>query len=653
MKTFGRVHRALSLMCIISSPLVVGILHAGVHNTIQGCQHLHGNHAIAQVEEFMPRNGNNIGPGSLIADAMLAQTRGWSTQVALLDVFSIRSDLTPGPLTSCEARRLILNTPLIVFSVSTEELTAIIEKMAVRGRTFSKGPACLHVSGIRFSLDMDAADGEKVTALETGTLDNGYSPAAQGATVRVVAAAPLIEALSVLGAAELIRRRAPTHVMLLDAFTYYVSRQSEPLVNCTENRINTVRASLAVISDPHYFLPSLLINNGPAFQAYLAQDRKLLAESNALLLAAVSTIRASRPEICLIPGDLTKDGELLSHESVARILADSLLSAGVNVFVAPGNHDINNPEAFAYDGATTIPVDAVTPDQFEAMYEDCGYGAAIARDPASLTYIAEPENGLWILSIDACKYMNNLQHPITGGAITQETLAWILEKLDYARARNIMVIGMMHHGLTEHFTGQTQIMMGMFKDYVIDNWQWMRDTLAAHGLKTIFTGHYHAQDIVKRQTAGGDFVYDIETGSTISWPCPIRSVALSPARTISITTQLIDSIDYPTMGLPIQSYARQDLEQGLTGLITYILTTQFGVPAAQAQMLAPAIAKAFCAHYAGDETPGPMEIGLYTQLKMSPDPLTASMGSAIESLWTDLAPADNCLSVDLVSGAVR
>ena len=66
-------------------------------------------------------------------------------------------------------------------------------------------------------------------------------------------------------------------------------------------------------SDLHYFSHSLLKSDGVAFQNYLAQDRKLIAESKAITSALVERINEEKPALFLVTGDLTKDGELASH----------------------------------------------------------------------------------------------------------------------------------------------------------------------------------------------------------------------------------------------------------------------------------------------------------------------------------------------------
>jgi 3',5'-cyclic AMP phosphodiesterase CpdA len=70
---------------------------------------------------------------------------------------------------------------------------------------------------------------------------------------------------------------------------------------------------LGSVSDIHYMVPSLLAADGPAFQAYLAQDPKKLAQSQAILDSALNAISNAHPDIVRVSGDMTKDAELVSH----------------------------------------------------------------------------------------------------------------------------------------------------------------------------------------------------------------------------------------------------------------------------------------------------------------------------------------------------
>jgi predicted MPP superfamily phosphohydrolase len=112
---------------------------------------------------------------------------------------------------------------------------------------------------------------------------------------------------------------------------------------------------ICVISDVHYFDTSLLINDGPAFEEYLTYDRKLLRESYAITESLIDSLISEQPDLVLVTGDLTKDGELVCHQKMANFF-NQLENAGTQVFICPGNHDINNPMAVAFDGAVTYPV---------------------------------------------------------------------------------------------------------------------------------------------------------------------------------------------------------------------------------------------------------------------------------------------------------
>jgi 3',5'-cyclic AMP phosphodiesterase CpdA len=95
--------------------------------------------------------------------------------------------------------------------------------------------------------------------------------------------------------------------------------------------------------------PGLLVNDGKAWQNYLAGSRKMVDKSAEIFDALVDTVLKERPDAVLIPGDLTKDGALLSHEYVVSRL-DTLLKAGIPAFVIPGNHDLGTSGAVYYEG---------------------------------------------------------------------------------------------------------------------------------------------------------------------------------------------------------------------------------------------------------------------------------------------------------------
>jgi 3',5'-cyclic AMP phosphodiesterase CpdA len=415
-----------------------------------------------------------------------------------------------------------------------------------------------------------------------------------------------------------------------------------------------VNIRLAVFSDPHYFAPEY-ITQGQAFSTYLARDRKLIAESNAILSKTIESIKSCDAQIVLITGDLTKDGEKLSHIQVSAYLKQ-LKDAGKQVLVIPGNHDINNPHAVKYSGDNTAPVDRVTPDEFRKIYNDYGYCSAIAEDPNSLSYVVEPLPGLWIIAIDSCSYDNNITNgtPATGSNLNTKRLNWIYDQLKQAKEKNIMVIGMMHHGLVPHFSMEKTL----FSAYVIDDWENISSEFADLGMKVVFTGHFHAQDIANRQTKNNNIIYDIETGSLVTYPCPYRLISLTDSR-IDIETSTIHEINYDTQGKPFPQYAADFLTKGLSDMVPQFLADLFvkrGMSKNDALIAAKKLAEtkltpsctiqalvvdALKSHYIGDEVYDDTRRSIVSKLQASANQKIKLLGNSVYSLYNDSPTPDN------------
>jgi DNA repair exonuclease SbcCD nuclease subunit len=402
---------------------------------------------------------------------------------------------------------------------------------------------------------------------------------------------------------------------------------------------NPKTVKIAVISDLHYMDPSLLKADGSAFQMYLMQDPKLLAESGAILQQIFHKLLIERPDLVLITGDLTKDGELVSHKWIIKQL-QLLELYHIKVLVVPGNHDINNPDAKLFDGDNTTPVATITPDNFKSLYADFGYKNAISKDPNSLSYVAEPVKGLRILALDANEYYNNTStYCVVAGNIKNETMDWAKAQLADANAKGKTVIGMMHHGLVEHFMGESVI----FKDYLVDNYSSRAEELMQAGLKVIFTGHFHANDAVQINT-GKLSLTDIETGSPVIYDSPYRIINLARNK-MSVRTQHIERIFYPGLnGVSFHDYEKAFSLAGIELQAKYMLMNEpYNVPEDMAAKIAPVFAGAMLAHLGGDEIITSdndaqiQAIAAYSQ----------QLADILYGLLTDLPPADNDLTVDL------
>ncbi|WDP92447.1 MAG: metallophosphoesterase [Desulfobacter sp.] len=410
--------------------------------------------------------------------------------------------------------------------------------------------------------------------------------------------------------------------------------------------------SFFVLSDTHLY-DTGLGTSGAAFQDYLNRDRKLLVLSDDIIGAAVKAIAKQKADFLLVCGDLTKDGEMVCHKAMAAHLK-VLKESGKKIFVVPGNHDISNPEAVRFSGGTTAPVPTAGPGEFETIYREFGYGDAIARDTHSLSYTAEPVEGLRLLALDSCRYKENRpgHHPVTGGAFSKETMAWIEQQLIAAKQSGKATIAMLHHGIMEHYPDNKKF----YDEYIVADDESVAGLLGAYGVSLVFTGHFHAQDITRKKVPGPDdtptqknrMIFDIETGSLVTAPCPYRKVTFTGGDRAVVQSAAVTAI--PSMGEKFAAYADRYVFDGTLKLADTALA-KYKVGKEQAGLINHQIAKAYMAHLKGDELPPPVPLdkeGFGLWLKF----IAWMQEDLIHGWWTDLPPADNNLVIHLGTGKV-
>jgi predicted phosphodiesterase len=415
-----------------------------------------------------------------------------------------------------------------------------------------------------------------------------------------------------------------------------------------------LKARLVIFSDSHLMDSSLLINDGPAFQCWASTERKLLQQSPAIMDEMVRQTLKAHPDIVLVCGDLTKDGELVGHQAMANRF-NQLRAAGIKVYVCPGNHDINNPFAYAFDGYFMNSVPTVTPSDFASVYGDCGYKDAIARDPSSLSYVAEPVDGLWILSMDSVHY--ELGYPYSGGYFDDSRLSWITNQLALAQSQGKTVLGMMHHAILEHCENQKN----MNPDRVLDNFEQVSEVFASYGMRVVFTGHTHEQDIAKADclvpvsgTIQVKPLFDIGTGSIATFPCPFRIADLTTKGALIVRSSHISSINYDLGGVDLQTFASNQLRSRVQGSAFSILMSRpFNLSYQEAEWLAPTMTEVLLMRNQGDESLSKMSTSSQDIMRLlhgSGDDSLNSVYSNLNAMSNDAAPADNNLVIDMTTG---
>ena len=395
------------------------------------------------------------------------------------------------------------------------------------------------------------------------------------------------------------------------------------------------RVRFAVISDPHLYDPDLGMVSS-TFHETMINDIKLHKYSDDLIKSALSGVVDSRVDFLIIPGDLTKDGELASHIKLASYLK-SLKDNGIPSFVVPGNHDINNPNSVAYSDQHPVPAETVTPEKFIEIYHEFGYSQAFDTDPDSLSYVAEPVPGIWLLAIDSCRYMENDEKPVTGGALSQQTLAWIQSVMQQAKQKGNSVVGFMHHAVLENFNYHASLM----PEFIIENHSDISHFLARSGIEIIFTGHTHVQNARSRYWDDGSFLLDVQTGSITTYPHPYRIVSISKGLTRVESRHVTIPGDFG--GSCFRKFSRSFSEYSAKRYANKFFL--FG-------NLADLFVNAYLAHVSGDERPCQKTLDTIDEFKSSPIFLYREAGKYLSSVWTDFPPADNNFAI-IIPGHFR
>lgn len=404
------------------------------------------------------------------------------------------------------------------------------------------------------------------------------------------------------------------------------------------------KIKIAVVSDIHYLDPKLMpedISNQD-LQAEMAGDRKIVELSDPIFRRVIDEVCNERPDIMLIPGDLTFNGELCSHDAISEFL-EQIENHGIRVFVIPGNNDIQSSEAMDYSKVPAVITDNINPEQFVEKYKNFGYNGSevISRDENSLSYICQPFSHLWILGLDVCQYSEQNGETKVSGVLIPSTLAWVQDWMKVADEKNITVIAMMHYGVVEHYTGQNML------EALVNQSEYPKIAydLMNTGVKLVFTGHYHANDIVEFSDEENT-LYDIQTGSLVTPPYSYRILSLDDNFLKVDTRQVTDVESDVTGDMDFLTYSDVNLTSRLNGFfikygsgIRYL----FGIPKADYPTVVPFLVNGYKAYLAGDEKIDIEEsnsIALLGQNVPSALPL-------MNILWTDPPPRDNNIHIKL------
>lgn len=316
--------------------------------------------------------------------------------------------------------------------------------------------------------------------------------------------------------------------IMVKPYSQYTSKSS-----FTNNIKSKDELTFYIASDIHY-LSNKLTDYGPAFNKFnKSGDGKQIEFINDIVDQFSKEVKVNKPDFLILSGDLTLNGERQSHLDLSKKLSD-IKASGVDVYLIPGNHDINNPWAREFKEKSMVKTDYISKEDFINIYKDFGYNDAISKDQASLSYLVAPSDNLYILMLDDNLYENNISmnYPEVNGLVSKETLNWINYCGKLAKDNTAKIIAVSHHNIANHSNY-------IYDGFTIDNNSEILSTFKDNDITLCFSGHIHFQSITDA-TLDNHIVKDIATSSLAMYPQEYGIAKFNVDNSLSYTTATVD-----------------------------------------------------------------------------------------------------------------
>lgn len=306
------------------------------------------------------------------------------------------------------------------------------------------------------------------------------------------------------------------------------------------------------ITDLHYYASEVLHPQGAAWEYRAKYDQKCVAESGAILDAAIDKLLEDKEtEVVLISGDLVSDGEKEGHYALPTKLR-RLTDGGKRVLVLTATHDVAPyppyPQTYFADRGE-VQSEGLTKPELLDLYWEFGPRDALSVHRESFSYVTKlTENiRLFVLNDDGVGWERGFH-----GYLESER-KWLEEQLEEAKQSGDTLLAMGHHPLLKPSPVYGPA------DELIGDHEAVAALLADAGVHFMFTGHTHMQHISCFDSPRGNRIFDINTASLIGYPSPIRKMTLTD-ETLTIETQHIETLDWNLGGKSYLEYSKDHFE---------------------------------------------------------------------------------------------
>lgn len=304
---------------------------------------------------------------------------------------------------------------------------------------------------------------------------------------------------------------------------------------------------LTFIADLHYYSPTLG-TSGSAYEMRSGSDQKCLAETGAIIDAAFEKIANSDTDAVLIAGDVTNDGETVSHNELREKFYR--LKKKKPVYLVTATHDWccdGNPRKFI-GAEVSNNVETMPPEKLSEFYSDFGPKQAVAKYKTHLgiySYVVQLSENVRLLAI--CDDQNGKGR----AGYTEDHFKWIEQQIKLASDDNCLIIGMQHHLLIPHINPL------LTAGCCVGDREETASRLADAGLKYMFVGHSHIQRTDEFKSPSGNVITEVNIGSLCGYPAPIVEVTVLQDMRLKVDVDHLDSFEWQGRRVNAEKYMRR------------------------------------------------------------------------------------------------
>lgn len=309
----------------------------------------------------------------------------------------------------------------------------------------------------------------------------------------------------------------------------------------------------AVASDTHYVHPVKQAGTTLADEGWVTtfnSGSESLTNQSGFIIDEFLKECAENPkcQFVLITGDLATHGRdyVSEHEAVAAKFRKFEKETGKQVYVINGNHD----------NAKDMPVDH---KKFTEIYHEFGYDEALSTDEGTCSYSANLNDEYTLVALDTC---DERYRVVPNNDITR--MDWAVKQIKAAKKQGKKVIMIMHHNLLEHNPFQKL----NEKNYVVNTPYSFAGLLADLGVKLVFSGHTHCNNVKSYTSFLGNTIYDFSMSSLGNFPAEYKYFNVTDSK-ISYETKKINHIDADKLAEVCKGFSNEALEMMKNNLQTY------------------------------------------------------------------------------------